>query len=146
MQNLAVGLLLLVLVGLVLGVFLYDQFGPRLALDSTPVLAGPHDPEDGPRVTVSIGTEPEPPKKDADRVRRFIETGEGDPDPGAGLDVIRTDGVRHHTVLAGETLAVLAERYFGSVAAWRRIADANPEIRNPNAIKPGLEIVIPARE
>ena len=47
-----------------------------------------------------------------------------------------------HTVVAGETMESLAHRYFGSSAAWWRIADANPAVL-AFALPPGAQLVIP---
>ena len=48
----------------------------------------------------------------------------------------------YHTVVAGETIELLAFRYLGSSDAWWLIADANP----PGAawaLEPGTQLVIP---
>jgi nucleoid-associated protein YgaU len=47
-----------------------------------------------------------------------------------------------HTVVAGETIELLAFRYLGSSEAWWLIADANPTAF-PGALEPGSAIVIP---
>ncbi len=47
-----------------------------------------------------------------------------------------------HTVLAGETLDLLALRYYGREDLWWRIADANPTVRPPD-IAPGDILSIP---
>jgi hypothetical protein len=47
-----------------------------------------------------------------------------------------------HTVVAGETIELLAWRYLGSCEAWWMIADANPTLY-PLAIEPGSVVVIP---
>ncbi len=47
-----------------------------------------------------------------------------------------------HTVVAGETIELLAWRYLGSSEAWWMIADANPTAF-PGTLEPGTAIVIP---
>jgi phage tail protein X len=47
-----------------------------------------------------------------------------------------------HTVLAGETLDLLAFRYYGREDLWWRIADANPGVVAPD-ISPGDSLSIP---
>jgi nucleoid-associated protein YgaU len=47
-----------------------------------------------------------------------------------------------HTVVAGETIELLAFRYFGSSAAWWLIADANPAAF-PLDLPPGTVLAIP---
>jgi len=51
-------------------------------------------------------------------------------------------GAQTYTVVAGDTLAAIAERFNVSV---ERILDANPQITNPNLIEVGDEIRIPRR-
>jgi nucleoid-associated protein YgaU len=47
-----------------------------------------------------------------------------------------------HTVVAGETIELLAFRYLGSSAAWWMIADANPAAF-PLDLVPGTVLAIP---
>ena len=47
-----------------------------------------------------------------------------------------------HTVVAGESLELLAHRYLGSSEAWWRIADANPNLL-PFEPPPGTPLAIP---
>ncbi|MCX5585224.1 LysM peptidoglycan-binding domain-containing protein [Streptomyces erythrochromogenes] len=47
-----------------------------------------------------------------------------------------------HTVVAGDSLAMLAWREYGDATAWRVIAEANG-IDDPMALVPGTEIVVP---
>ncbi|WP_428389586.1 LysM peptidoglycan-binding domain-containing protein [Mucisphaera sp.] len=52
-----------------------------------------------------------------------------------------------HTVQAGETLSEIAERYYGSQARWRDIANANPDTVGSNGrIMPGSRLAIPNAE
>jgi hypothetical protein len=47
-----------------------------------------------------------------------------------------------HTVVAGETIELLASRYLGSSEAWWMIADANPPV-SVWTLEPGMQVVIP---
>ena len=47
-----------------------------------------------------------------------------------------------HTVVAGETIELLAFRYLGSSTAWWMIADANPAVF-PFDLTPGSVLAIP---
>ncbi|MET9256810.1 LysM peptidoglycan-binding domain-containing protein [Streptomyces sp. NPDC048182] len=47
-----------------------------------------------------------------------------------------------HTVVAGDSLAMLAWREYGDATAWRAIAEAN-RIDDPLALVPGTELVVP---
>lgn len=52
-------------------------------------------------------------------------------------------GARYHVVQKNEVLGTIAKQYFGTTAAWRTIADANPQI-DPNRMQIGARLVIPA--
>jgi hypothetical protein len=47
-----------------------------------------------------------------------------------------------HTVVAGETIELLAARYLGASEAWWMIADANPPMF-PAELEPGAQLAIP---
>jgi len=55
-----------------------------------------------------------------------------------------------HVVAAGETLASIAVKAYGSgsSANWKRIYEANKSVigANPSALKVGMKLVIPARQ
>jgi predicted Zn-dependent protease len=53
-------------------------------------------------------------------------------------------GERVVTVLAGDTLRLIAYREYGSVHEWRRIAEAN-QIDDLRSLQPGRQLRIPAR-
>lgn len=55
---------------------------------------------------------------------------------------VTTDGGAVHVVVGGETLDLLALRYYGNEELWWRIADANP-LRTLFDLAPGDELVIP---
>ena len=51
---------------------------------------------------------------------------------------------RYHTVAAGETLATIAEQYYGDASCSTRIFEANQDrLSNPDLIYPGQELAIP---
>ena len=51
---------------------------------------------------------------------------------------------RRHTVAAGETLAVIAAKYYGAGASWQRIYEANRDrLSSPQMIQSGMTLVIP---
>jgi LysM repeat protein len=55
--------------------------------------------------------------------------------------------VATHTVVAGDTLWDLAQRYYQSPWEWRRIWEANrAQVTDPNLILPGWVLTIPGRE
>src|SRR5580700_4148010 len=69
------------------------------------------------------------------------------------VEQVRTDAlVRHdqpaartYTVRAGDTLSSIAQRFYGNSADWRFLFDANKAvIENPNVIRPGQVLSIPA--
>jgi nucleoid-associated protein YgaU len=50
-----------------------------------------------------------------------------------------------HTVVAGDTLSAIAERYFGDARQTTRILDANRDLLvHPEKIRPGQVLRIPA--
>jgi len=51
---------------------------------------------------------------------------------------------RKHTVVAGESLSTIAEKYYDDETKWRKIYDANRNtIQDPNRLRQGMELVIP---
>ncbi|HEX3130802.1 MAG TPA: LysM domain-containing protein, partial [Thermoanaerobaculia bacterium] len=52
-----------------------------------------------------------------------------------------------HIVRPGDTLEALADLYLGSSQFWKRLADLNREILDPNVIEPGqrLRVLLPIR-
>lgn len=58
---------------------------------------------------------------------------------------IEASAEQTHTIVAGDTLWDLAERYYGDGAHWRRIADANPGVEARD-LEIGSTLVIPAAE
>ncbi|MFE6777773.1 peptidase M23 [Streptomyces sp. NPDC057702] len=71
-----------------------------------------------------------------------IEEASTDPpgqNPTSGARTARTT----HTVVAGDSLAMLAWREYGDATVWRIIAEAN-DIDDPIALVPGSQVVVPA--
>jgi trimeric autotransporter adhesin len=62
---------------------------------------------------------------------------------GAAADPATPARQRTHTVVRGETLSSISSAAYGSSKYWRKIAAANPKI-NPNALRPGTVIILPA--
>lgn len=56
-------------------------------------------------------------------------------------DIVET---RTHRVARGETLAGIAQTYYGDASKWSVIYRHNDRyIRNPNQLDPGMELVVP---
>lgn len=49
----------------------------------------------------------------------------------------------HHTVVDGDRMDSLAQRYFNNPLLWWYIADANPEVFYPDDLEPGTVLRIP---
>jgi tetratricopeptide (TPR) repeat protein len=55
-----------------------------------------------------------------------------------------TAGARTHTVVRGDTLFSLAQKYYGNRSKWRDIYAANRDVLpNETALKPGMQLKIP---
>lgn len=52
-------------------------------------------------------------------------------------------GTRQHKVVAGDSLASIAYREYGSAAGWRRIADANAFVDDPLRLQAGRNLIVP---
>jgi len=57
-----------------------------------------------------------------------------------------TSGQYYYTVKAGDTLGIISKEVYGTVTKWRVIANANTDQleNNPNILRPGMKLVIPA--
>jgi nucleoid-associated protein YgaU len=82
---------------------------------------------------------------------RVAEVGQGDGrDEAANRPARETVApvMRPYTVVAGDSLYRIAEKTFGpgKGGQWQRIADANPELRDPKRLRAGMKIVIPSLE
>lgn len=62
-------------------------------------------------------------------------------DAGTGASCART-----YTVVKGDCLWSIAKRFYGSGQDYKRLAAANPFIKNPNLIYPGQVLTIPAAD
>ena len=55
-----------------------------------------------------------------------------------------TDRERTYTVVAGDTLSMIAKREYGDATKWKQIYEANKDtIKNPDLIYPGQTFKIP---
>jgi nucleoid-associated protein YgaU len=71
------------------------------------------------------------------------------PSPAASPSPIRPNGTEEsYTVEPGDTLAVIAQKFYGDPTQWRKIYDANRAAigDNPDAIKVGTQLKIPPKE
>jgi len=73
-----------------------------------------------------------------------------DPDvihPGQELvipEITENTDKKVHVVASGESLSLIAKKYFGDPMKWNAIYEANKDkISNPDVIRPGQELVIP---
>lgn len=68
---------------------------------------------------------------------------------GGGAETPRETGTgaasaKTYTVVKGDCLWNIAKQFYGSGAEYKRLAAANPSIKNPNLIYPGQVLTIPA--
>jgi nucleoid-associated protein YgaU len=66
------------------------------------------------------------------------------PPPESGIPRHPTPAVRTHTVVSGDTLGAIAERFYGQARRYQQIADAN-HVANPDRIYPGQVLKIPSK-
>ena len=66
-----------------------------------------------------------------------------DPGPGAGAG--DTSGGRSYTVKAHDGLMGIARTQLGNEHRWKEILALNPEIKDPNQLKVGQTIKLPAK-
>jgi nucleoid-associated protein YgaU len=64
---------------------------------------------------------------------------------GRGMATPPPPAERVHVVANKETLSGIAKTYYGNAGLWRRIANANPRV-NPNILRPGTRLTIPAED
>lgn len=53
------------------------------------------------------------------------------------------NAVRTYTVVKGDCLWKIAKKFYGNGSEYKRLAAANPQIKNPNLIYPGQVLTIP---
>lgn len=87
--------------------------------------------------------------------RLFVEVFHVSPQDGAELDKVSVrvllgriivPGYRNyleHTVVPGEPLWTISQRYYGSGDLYHRLVAANPQIENPSVIHPGDVVRVP---
>lgn len=68
---------------------------------------------------------------------------------GGGAETARETGTgaanpKTYTVVRGDCLWSIAKKFYGSGAEYKKLAAANPFIKNPNLIYPGQVLTIPA--
>ncbi len=60
--------------------------------------------------------------------------------------VVQDDTVQTYTVASGDSLSKIAKHFYGNANDWRRIFEANgDQLSNPDLIKPGQVLKIPAK-
>lgn len=72
--------------------------------------------------------------------------GQAEPRPAANDDQGQPrppGGARVHVVQKGDTLFVLAQKYYGAGTMWTKIAAANRDLQNPNRLQLGQQILLP---
>jgi nucleoid-associated protein YgaU len=56
------------------------------------------------------------------------------------------DPIQTYTVVSGDSLSKIAKHFYGNANAWKAIFDANTDqLTDPNKIKPGQVLKIPAK-
>jgi nucleoid-associated protein YgaU len=56
----------------------------------------------------------------------------------------KTEYERIHTVLEGETLSGISQKYYGTASGWQKIYVANRKLlSSPDRIRPGMRLIIP---
>ena len=71
------------------------------------------------------------------------------PSPGASPSPARASGPEQtYTIESGDTLATIAQKFYGDSSQWRKIYDANRAAigDNPDAVKVGTQLRIPPKE
>ncbi len=53
-------------------------------------------------------------------------------------------GGQTYVVKQGDTLSGIAKKFYGDSSQWKKIQRANPEIKDPKKIHPGMKLTIPA--
>ncbi len=63
----------------------------------------------------------------------------------SGATLSFLDGAREYTVEAGDTLSIIARKYYGTIFKWDKIYQANkPTMKHPDYIYVGQKIIIPS--
>ena len=53
------------------------------------------------------------------------------------------EGKRVYTVVSGDNIWNIAKRFYGIGSEYKKIVNANPQIKSPDLIYPGQKIIIP---
>ncbi|MBK9272419.1 MAG: LysM peptidoglycan-binding domain-containing protein [Saprospiraceae bacterium] len=70
--------------------------------------------------------------------------GENPSDLMADIKVSNTSYYTKHTVAKGESLSLIAKKYYKDANKYKKIFEANTDIlKNPDLIHPGQELIIP---
>lgn len=91
-------------------------------------------------------------KPDFSDVRGAVKSTAVDAPPAADFSDVQSqvdstaDRMATYTVVAGDNLSKIARHFYGDANAWKRIFEANrDQLADPDRIKPGQELKIPAR-
>ena len=91
--------------------------------------------------------EPQPEKKDAvqEAKRRTEQMQREAAQKAKAAEIQREKAVKKHVVAAGESLSVIAKKYYDDAGQYMKIYEANKDVigDNPDLIQPGMELVIP---
>ncbi len=153
MQNLVIGTLLLVLAALVVGAFLFDQFGPKMTREPMPDFEADEVENTENRVVLSIGDDTKSPVVQRPRaedgsldwVKELVEKQTG-VIPTEELRTMDSRGRIRHVVRRGETLASIARDLLGDKDLWTKIQDVNPTLTRPQDLREGQTILVPLRD
>jgi nucleoid-associated protein YgaU len=122
---------------------LMDKYSDLFQLANTVGLKNPDVKEDGGKLKISGKTEYQ---LDANQLWDNIKTHGGwEQEVVADIRAERSDVFGVHTVVSGDTLSKLSKRYLGDANRYMDIFNANTDqLKDPNAIKIGQKLVIPA--
>jgi nucleoid-associated protein YgaU len=153
-QNLVIGIVLIVLALLVVGVFAFHQFGPDIGFAPPPELGAPQPDDEESSLQVTVGGDN--PKEDElneaarravsmDHARQLVEQQPGGPTPSERRTLDEKRRIEH-VVKKGETLRGLAREYLNDERLYQAILDANPSLGRPEDLREGQTILIPLKE
>lgn len=122
---------------------LMDKYSDLFQLANTVGLKNPDVKEEAGKLRISGKTEYQ---LDANQLWDNIKTHGGwEQEVVADIRAERSDVFGVHTVVSGDTLSKLSKRYLGDANRYMDIFHANTDqLKDPNAIKIGQKLVIPA--
>ncbi len=92
----------------------------------------------GPKTATTAGTKETPAAKTAAATQEKRKSSGATPVKAAAA------GSHEYTIQTGDTLALIAQRYYGDVKKWTRIFEANKQtLKTPNFVFVGQKIIIP---